>query len=178
MNMSGYWFDEAKEEGATPYLVMTYILEVMLFPQIGTVVGYKDTNGSVTPVYNNCEMDDFSKIASFQEGSTQFAEDYLSSAICAFSIRPEDAVKAYETLAYRPTLHQAKKLSDLPYEEGTISDMATVHHSTEYLRYPTLLLKDFRAAMWKEGFIKQICPLIRDPHSVYVSVKNRLFLKK
>ena len=173
MNMSGYWFDYDKEEDALPYLAIVNILEAMLFPQIGTTIGYRQEETYISPIYNKCEMKDFSKINQFQQGAMTFIKDYLSSPLREVYIEPNDAVAAYKRLAYKPTLKQAKLLADLPYEEEKNYCMAKVQKKGEYIKNPVQFFKDYGNAKWKEGFIKQICPLIHNPYRIDLAIKKR-----
>jgi len=177
MNMFGYWFDFDKEEDALPYLAIVNILEVMLFPKIGTTIGYKQEENYISPIYNICEMEDFSKVNQFQQGAMAFIKDYLCSPLKEIYIESNDAIAAYKILAYKPTLKQAKVLADLPYEEEKNYCMAKVRKKREYIQNPAQLFKDYGSAKWKEGFIKQICPLIRNPYRIDLAIKKRRYKK-
>ena len=172
MSIFGYWFSEADEEQALPYLPMEYILETMLFNNIGTVIGYEKKEGIVSPVYGNCEMTDFYIVEEFQKGAMQFVYDYTTFVKTIAIIPSEEAVKAYKMLAFYPTLAQARKFSEMPYEDGKIYKLANAKSLIYYLVHPGRLLSDYQSSVWKEGFIKQVLPFLRNPYRVDMMIKK------
>lgn len=90
--------------------------------------------------------------------------------------RPVDAAeaaRAYESLAFMPSLKTAKAFSALEYEDGRVYTLAKTAPRLSYLFRPSQLLRDYRNAKWKEGFIKQLLPWIADPHAIACLVKSR-----
>ena len=51
--------------------------------------------------------------------------------------------------------------------------MAKVQKKGEYIKNPVQFFKDYGNAKWKEGFIKQICPLIHNPYRIDLAIKKR-----
>lgn len=174
MNMDGYWYNTYDEFSILGKLTMISILEVMLFPKIGTTLAYKMEKGKIIPIYRECEMDDtYQMIEEFQAGALSFISDYNEFSPYAYSEIPAElATKAYEKLAFQPTLHQAKMFSRFPYEEVGVSKIADVKKLKYYLMKPNKLLSDYKAAKWKTGFIKQICPFITNPHYIDIWIKE------
>lgn len=173
MDMSGYWFDLKNENDALSYMAAVNIIEVMLFEQIGTTVGYTKEDGRILPVYNNCEMRDYSLVRDFQDGAKTFIKDYIKFDSDINIIKSSDAVLAYSRLAFNPTLQQSKKLAILPYEEGKIYYLAKKHSFVSYLLKPKMLIADYAAAKWKEAFIKQLLPFVIHTHKIDVLIKRR-----
>ncbi|OUO92924.1 hypothetical protein B5F39_08695 [Cloacibacillus sp. An23] len=175
MDTCGYWFDTDDERLVLSQLSMMYILEVMLFPKIGTTSGYVYEENHIIPLYAKCEMGDgFEKVEEFQIGAMQFIDDYINkSPYKNLPFLKNDAVMAYEKLAFQPTLYQAKMLSSLPYEDGDIKPLALEKNIFYYLLRPRSLLNDYKQARWKPGFIKQVFPFIKNPHQLDLLVKNR-----
>lgn len=175
MNAQGYWFDSDDEFSVLPQLSLTFILEVMLFPCIGTTVGYKKDDESISATYGACEMDEtYHMVREFQEGALRFIDDIVdNSGFIKWVTKPEIAVKAYENLAFHPSIHVAKKLSCLPYENRTVAKLAEARSLGYYLLRPQNFIRDYKKARWKPGFIKQVLPFIKDPYLIDTVIKNR-----
>jgi len=180
MDMHGYWFECPREEDSYPYISMISILEAMLFPQIGTTIAYQKTANGIEPIYNECEMKDYSFVSDFQKGALTFAKEYMKFAGSNIDLLDASvAMKAFERIAFQPTLSQAKTLSVLPYEEERIYHMVQVEPLYCYLLHPLRMVRDFDNSRWKTGFIKRILPFCKNPHSIDVLIKRRrLLLKK
>lgn len=175
MNTQGYWFDSDDEFSVLPMLSLTFILEVMLFPHIGTTVRYIESGDSIVPIYRKCEMDEtYHMVREFQDGALRFIDDAMNSYMFSrYDTNPQVAVKAYENMAFHPSSHIAKKLSQLPYENSTIYKLAEAKNLGYYMLRPQMLIKDYRNARWKPGFIKQAFPFIKDPYLIDTVIKNR-----
>ena len=175
MNTCGYWFDAEDEYSILPKLTMISVLEVMLFPKIGTTVGYKRNGEAVVPEYGPCEMDDsFKLVKQFQDGGLQFVKDYNRTILRSKKyLDSKVAVAAYEKLAFQPTLEEANIIGDLPYEEGRVLKLAGRNKTRAYLANPKNFIKDYQQAKWKTGFLKRVAPFIRDPHALDSVIKNR-----
>ncbi len=165
MDSRGYWFDEQDETCANDKLAIIYILETMLFPEIGTTVAYKrDEEGKVVPVYDNFISPHFSNIKSFQNGAMQMIQDLAGARLTLGEVDAKEAAAAYERFAFCPTRQQAKALCDLQYEDGSVSPMAEVRPWRTYLAHPHTLLADYKKARWKEGFLRLLLPWLPCPH--------------
>ena len=177
METYGYWYDLDDEYEALDYLAMVNILEAMLFAKVGTTLGYEKNSGEVRPIYNECEMDDFSLINDFQRGAMTFVDDYIAFFGKRALIR-EEAVMGYSRMAFSPSYRQASTFSGLPYEEHDIKYMAKLRKKGEYILSPKKLLKDYSNAKWKEAFIKQLFPHIKDPYKLDMFIKRMNYKRK
>ena len=176
MESDGYWFSEENEKNVLEYISMIYILEVMLFPKIGTTLEYVRETGIYKPVYGNTEMPEDVVVNEFQRGEKQFAKDIVGYLGDMGEVKADIAVLAYMKLTYSPTLYQAKVLSDLVFEDGSITRLAEVESWLHYITNPTALINDYAKARWKEGFIKQLLPIIKNPGVIDWIIKARHFL--
>lgn len=79
---------------------------------------------------------------------------------------------AYRKLSFYPTLDQAAKLSALPFENGKLYTLAEVRSFHDYLLHPKWFVKDYMGTLWKEGFIKQVLPFVRDPYRIDMAIKK------
>lgn len=174
MNIYGYWFSDTDEQQTLSYMPIVYILEVMLFNNIGTVIGYEKKENMVSPIYGSCEMTDFSMIEEFQKGAIRFIEDYTAFEKPNAVIPAEEAAKAYKTLAFYPSLAQAKQFSELPFEDGKIYKLAEARPLAYYFVHPRQLMRDYQSSVWKEGFIKQVLPFVRDPYGIDMAIKTAI----
>lgn len=172
MEMYGYWYNVEDEKQALPFISMTYILETMLFAKIGSTISYRNEAGRILPVYNTCENSDFDIIGRFQTGAMKFASDYYSFFGNTQPIKKEDAIRGIVELAFRPSLEQAKVFADLSYEDGKISNMGKAKKTSYYCFHPKAFLTDYASAKWKEGFIKQMNPRLKNPHRIDGIVKT------
>lgn len=172
MIMQGYWFNFKDEKMAGPYLSMTFILETILFPKIGTTIGYGEKEGIIRPEYKACEIHNFDKIEQFQNGAKKFMEDYLHFNLGGQHIEKTESVKAFQKVAFEPTLSQAKALANIPCEDGKIFYVASARSFGYYLLHPVRLFKDYKAARWKEAFVKQVLPILPQTHPIVVMGRN------
>lgn len=175
MELYGYWYDAKNENQILSKLTMIPILEVMLFPQIGTTISYQKIGGKISPIYGECEMDErFSLINDFQNGSVQFVKDYIAYNMDSENgIDVEISTKNYEKLAFSPSYCEARILAELPYEEGKVLNIVQHRKWYCYILKPQLLLDDYRLSKWKTGFLKLLFPLIKNPHKIDSFIKKR-----
>lgn len=175
MTLYGYWYETTDENSILAKLTMISILEVMLFPKKGTTLAYEEKGGLIVPIYASCETSDkYSIISDFQMGARQFVKDFIEkSPYASECILSNVAVAAYEKLAFSPTFHQAKVLSQIPYEEGQIYKIVEIHNIAYYLLHPRNLIHDYKISKWKTGFIKQLFPWIRNPQVIDTKIKER-----
>lgn len=176
MESDGYWFSEENEKNALEYLSMICILEVMLFPQIGTTLGYLFDNGVYKPIYGSTEMPEDVVVNEFQRGTWKFVKDIAGYLKDIEVIRADQAVAAYRRLTYQPTFHQAEIISGLLYEDGATNRLAEVRPWLNYLIKPSAITNDYARARWKEGFIKQIMPIVKNPGLIDHLLKKRHLL--
>lgn len=172
MSMSGYWLC-LEEREALPIAAMMKILEVMLLNDVGTVTGYAKEGEGILPIYGECEMEDYSFVKEFQSGAMHFVDDYSGFVgETPEAIPAAEAGRAYERLAFSPTVSQARRFSSLRYEDGRLYGLADVRQSNQYLLHPKLLLEDYKNAQWKEGFIKQVMPACGNPYGIDMAIKK------
>ena len=176
MEMAGYWYDVKNEEKALANMTMVAFIETMLFNDNGTTVSYKVTDYGINPVYGHservCKEDSF-QIKEFQQGAIKFIEDFSAQCAEMISISRNDSVRAFETLVYRPSFHQANMFALLPYEEGKINYMARKGKLIKYIISPRKFFKDYEEAKWKTGFIKRCAPFIMRPDKIDYAIKSR-----
>lgn len=172
MRACGYWFDEPNELAAKERLSIIAILEVMLFPQVGTALEYASKNGFYSPVYDSFCTPKFSFVEEFQQGGMQLIQDLSSQRQLYRPVEAREAARAYERMAFQPSFKLAKAFSVLEHEDGTISTLAKPRSWFRYLFNPMLLIRDYKSARWKEGFIKLLLPWLPDPHFPAVMVKQ------
>lgn len=174
MKSEGYWFSNTDESKSIYKMSIVGILEIALFPNIGTTIGYRmDNDGTIRPIYAEREASDFSIIHNFQSGALKFIDDYIQLRDKEELINAEDAMKSYIKLAYRPTLKQAKLFSNLMFEDGKTNKLAIVKDWIFYLKNPKALTVDYKESKWKEGYIKQLLPFIRRPDKIDKLIKAR-----
>jgi len=174
METYGYWFDTVDEQAILPKLTMISILEVMLFPKIGTTISYEKKSKGIVPIYGKCEMDEsYEHVKEFQNGALEFINNYVKNSLFFNKeILSTIAVKAYEKMAFQPTILQAKTLSLLPYEEGKVMRIAYIDNKRNYFFRPKKILTDYEKAKWKTGFIKQLVPFVKNPHRIDSLIKK------
>ncbi len=168
MATHGYWFSFDDESMASPFLSMTFILEVMLFPSAGTTTGYVSKGKKVFPLHASCEMQNFEQIGQLQRGAMTFVDDFIESGLSIQQIKCDEATKSFCKFAFEPTLIQAKTFANIPFEDGKRFNLASSQSFWHYLFHPICLFRDYKAARWKEGFIKQVLPLIKTPHYIVI----------
>lgn len=173
MKMDGYWFSYQDEAESFRNISLISILETMLFAQVGTTIGYRKQNNTVMPIYNKCEMTDFSFVGDFQSGAMQFADDYIASYGCDIHIKSEDAMLAFSRMALSPKSEQVRVLGELPYEEEKIFHLVEKRKKYEYILKPLAVIKDYDNSRWKSGYIKWLFPFIKEPNNIEVLIRSR-----
>lgn len=174
LNARGYWFDELSEDAVREQMAIIYILEVMLFPDVGTTNAYiKTGDGRYVPVYDAFCTPGFEMIGDFQRGAEQMIADLAQTRMSLAHIPAAEAAAAYEALAFRPTRRQARAFSGLEYENDKVFSVADSRGWPHYLLHPRHLAADYREARWKEGFLRQSLPWIRNPHFWVCLIKKR-----
>lgn len=168
----GYWFDYCDESLAKNKLAITYILEVMLFPNHGTTISYSIEDNEIQPQYDNFESTNQYFIKKFQKGALQFVEDISSSEILIDNVSSKEAVSPYEKLAFTPTYDLARIFGDLTLEDGKLYYLANPKPLYYYMSHPAAFANDYKVARWKEGFVKRLFPVIKDPHSLVCIIKE------
>jgi len=172
-NAKGYWFDNDDERTVRNELAITYILETMLFPDKGTTLGYKVTENDIVPCYAEFKQHNKDLIRLFQQGAIRFVKDYRESGPNMKCFNADESTLAYEHMAFQPTLKVAELFGNLRLEDGKMYQLARADNLFGYVIQPSKFIKDYIDARWKEGFIKQIFPLIRDPHRIACIIKKR-----
>lgn len=173
MNAAGYWFDAGNELDVLQELGFAIILEVMLFPEHGTVKAYQIDGERYIPIYMKIPSLNEMFIKEFQGGAVQFTEDINRSEMFISHIPSGDAVAAYEKLSSCPTSYLANLFGELRHEDGLVYYLAKTDKHIRYFLNPKCLLKDYRYARWKEGFIKRLFPWCRNPHRIALLIKRR-----
>lgn len=182
MASEGYWFDSDDEMKTLNNMSIVGILEAMLFPNLGTTIGYKDENGDIKPVYRDSEAVQYDKIREFQDGALTFLRDILVfikngkygiAMLDAFDMTAGTCMTAYINMAYRPELEDAKILGELDYEDNNIMKLAKPGSHFYYILHPKQLLHDYANCKWKVGFIKQLWPIFCRPDLIDKVIKKR-----
>lgn len=171
-----YWFNASNEYDAQMYLSMRYILECMLFPEVGTVITYRNESSRIFPVYAKIEND--SEIVSeFQKGAVAFFSDFIRYSDYIMDYNDKEAyVVGYYKLATEPTLNIVKTLGCIHHEDGNISDLVVMNKMGDILKNPIYLIKSYIGSRWTIGYIKYIFPFLKHPQKLEIAI-NRIVYK-
>lgn len=170
LEADAYWIKSLDETKALDAVSIDLLLEVMLFPNVGTTIGYQKKDNRILPVYAKCEMQDNIIVKQLQKGAKQFVKDIMTSGL---DFDGSDFVYPMFSLAVNPTRQMAKILGILKYEDTITYPLAELKSLRHYLLHPWCLLIDLKNARWKEGFLKQILPFGVKPYWVSRLVRYR-----
>lgn len=173
LKSEGYWFDEIDENKVKEELSITYILEVMLFPPVGTTLSYAKDGSTIYAVHENVTPSLPKAIVDFQKGALRFVDDYCEQMPDGELIDAEEAVLGYKKFSFSPSWHYAKIFGNLNIEDGKIFQMCSMHKLSEYIKNPKTIFDDYASSRWKEGYIKCMFPMIYDPHRIACLIKKR-----
>ena len=179
LDAEGYWFNNNNELETINKMSIVGILEVMLFPNIGTTIDYLKKDNKIVPVHRESESVRYCVIEEFQNGALRFVHDmyeFLNKGnidlLKFIDISADICMEAYVNMSYRPMLKDAKKFGVLDYEDNKITKLAMPQKLIKYIQKPETFLADYRSCKWKIGFIKQILPFWGRPDLIDAFIKK------
>ncbi len=124
------------------------LIETLFMPRHGSVIGYKDNNGEVNPVFNEPEFDDidYDKIYNIQQGSMDFIMDYKDKYYDADHYSFECLSYSLLDISTNPKIKHTELLGVLPFYDSYKSTMISTKKRN--------VKSDFINSGWKVGFLK------------------------
>lgn len=146
------------------------MLECFISQDVGATVGYQRQGAEVKA---RCAPQKTQPVvAALQRGALQFARDWRDSVLCQLDLPPEDAIAPFLQLVGHPTPRQVKLLGHLTVEDGGVYPLAAAAPLASYLARPGAARRDFSAARWKIGFLKQLLPWPLPYDRLYLAIKK------
>lgn len=150
-NKKGYLFNE-KNDVAKTILNYSGLLELILMPNYGSVMGYKELDDNVKPVFDESEFSNESleTISYIQEGILKYITDLKT--ITTFSIFTMNEVYCkLNKVGINPNKKDLKYLGNIEFYDNGVSNML-INKSFNFK-------KDFVESKWKCGFLKRLFKL-------------------
>lgn len=137
-----------------------YFLEVLLTAPHGTVKGYRLENNDVVPVlgkydYVNDHIDEV-KLLQLQSGVLQFCKDYYSLGIQYMYLNPFTCVENLCGFGMYPTNTDLEYWGSFKFNADSFTSMIKYSGFISYLLNPIKYYKDYKASLWKSGFISRL----------------------
>lgn len=136
-------------------LGVSQFLESLLFPAVGTTVGYEINGDKVVPIYADCEMASSLNVEQFHQGTEQFVKDCIGRNIF---LQSDDFSLPFLNMAKHPGKKLVEIFKDWCFEENMRVSTISLRPLSEYLHKPALFVHDLQQSFWKEGFLAQVLP--------------------
>lgn len=155
----GYWFNhDSSYDDARKKLPYSLLIERMFLERCGSTTGYTKKNGAIIPTLGALEDIDFSIIEAIQDGGMKFVKDISNLLPGEMDVSADTTMRPLERFAHNPSLNDAILFGNMIYEELGTYYIAKPKNILSYIFTPKSLIKDTKAALWKEGFIKRLLP--------------------
>ncbi len=180
LDSTGYWFNSDDELKTINYISIVGILETMLFPNIGTTIGYRREKDAISPIHGKSEALSYNTIEDFQNGAKTFIDDIINfinrcdagtDLFELFDMSSNSCMEGYVKMAYQPTLKYAQIFGNLDYEDNKLMKLAKPSKGLGYFINPRSFVRDYRESKWKVGFIKQLFPFFMRPDIIDALIK-------
>lgn len=166
LHAKGYLFDGNHYQGLEN-LEKTFnaIVEILFTADHGTTKGYTEKEGTIVPVLGKWEygesssyINDFRMIQACQKGALSFIDDMKEAKIYfPFRFNPDVIFANWLQLGIHPSSLIAESLGNLHFMDDSVQCLAKPERSLRsYFFKPYLLLKDFKNAMWRRGFLIRV----------------------
>ena len=160
----GYLFDKDHQELEPKENSFNAIVELFFTADHGTTMGYAEKNGTIVPVLGEWEYSEFSYKEDFkvihdcQTGALAFVDDMTAAKnYFPLNLNPVIVFANWLKLGIYPSSLIAESLGNLHFMDDSVQCLAKPERSLRsYFFKPYLLLKDFKNAMWRRGFLIRV----------------------
>lgn len=138
------------------------LLEVFLSAPHGTVLGYKEENGKVKPVYgkyeyeDELEQNDSKKIQDLQDGALYFVKLFSRSGGKYYKFDYELALANFFSFGLLPSKGDLKCWGDFRFDSDDFSFLAKPKKLTYYMFHPKQMVDDMKCSLWLSGFLMRL----------------------
>lgn len=149
-NKKGYLFNE-NDFICQSILNYSGILEIIMMPNYGSVIGYKKNNDKIEPIFDKSEFteDSLKIVEDIQEGILTFIKEQTVSDT-SIRIEKETIIKELNRFAGNPKMEDIRKLEKLEFFEN-----GQVYHLVEKVEL-NKLKTNFLNTKWKTAFLKKL----------------------
>lgn len=147
-NKKGYLFNE-KDDVAKTILNYSGLLELILMPNYGSVVGYKELNNKVEPILDENEFSNESikTIFSIQEGILKYITD-LKNITTSSIFTQNEVYHKLNKVGIKPNKKDLEYLGNIEFYDNGVSN--------KLINKSFNVKKDFVESKWKCGFLKRL----------------------
>lgn len=155
-NKSGFLFEE-NNDLCNNILCFSGLMEIIMMPNYGSVIGYKRKGNSIEPLFDRSEFSEKTKkiIAAIQSGILEYlkAADYFKNVN---AIKIEDKIKDFIIWGSKPKIRDIKNLWFLEfYDNGEYKTLIQPVYIKDLLNLKEIKRK-FLESKWKSGFLKKM----------------------
>ena len=176
LNMKGYLYDiHHNQKSHKDETLINQVFETIFMADHGSVKRYIEQEGEYSVELLEPDLNDVESInwlSEYQKGALDFVEDYCKDGI-PYDFPIEFITNCAFKQFLKPCLQDAKKWGSFKFRDGEISFIAYAHNLKYYLKNPYQFLKDYKAALWRIGFLKQVFK-VNLPYDKIVSLQKHI----
>lgn len=155
--------------------LINQVFETIFMADHGSAKRYIEQEGKYSVELLEPDLNDTESINwlnEYQKGALAFVEDYCENGI-SYDLPIEFITNCAFKQFLRPCLQDAKKWGSFKFRDGEISFIAYAHNLKYYLKNPHQFLKDYKVALWRIGFLKQVFK-VNLPYDKIVSLQKHI----
>lgn len=176
LNMKGYLYDiHHNQKSHKKETLINQVFETIFMADHGSVKRYIEQEGKYSVELLEPDLNDTESINwlnEYQKGALAFVEDYCENGI-SYDLPIEFITNCAFKQFLRPCVQDAKKWGSFKFRDGEISFIAYAHNLKYYLKNPHQFLKDYKVALWRIGFLKQVFK-VNLPYDKIVSLQKHI----
>ena len=176
LNMKGYLYDiHHNQKSHKEETLINQVFETIFMADHGSAKRYIEQEGKYSVELLEPDLNDTESINwlnEYQKGALAFVEDYCENGI-SYDLPIEFITNCAFKQFLRPCLQDAKKWGSFKFRDGEISFIAYAHNLKYYLKNPHQFLKDYKVALWRIGFLKQVFK-VNLPYDKIVSLQKHI----
>nr|WP_288720994.1 HAD family hydrolase [uncultured Blautia sp.] len=176
LNMKGYLYDiHHNQKSHKKETLINQVFETIFMADHGSAKRYIEQEGKYSVELLEPDLNDTESINwlnEYQKGALAFVEDYCENGI-SYDLPIEFITNCAFKQFLRPCVQDAKKWGSFKFRDGEISFIAYAHNLKYYLKNPHQFLKDYKVALWRIGFLKQVFK-VNLPYDKIVSLQKHI----
>lgn len=140
-----------------------YFLEILLTAPHGSVIGYKNNENKVVPIFGEYDYENNGKfleekyiIENMQNGALDFINDIKFLGMKYLDITPNIAINNFINFGISPTIKEAEKWGEFRFNADGLSKLIIIKSLKHYIFNLKDLIHDFKISMWKGGFLTRL----------------------
>lgn len=161
-----------------------HLYEAQLLSKQGSLERFEIQGTKVIPQLLPCEyatengkiVDELAIMAEYQKGALGFVKFMQGLHKEKLPLEPEVATYNWLRMSNKPSLEEANFWGDFRFLDGDVFYLAAKQEYRSYVLHPVAVLRDFKNAKWKIGYLKRIFKLPL-PYASMVGFMRLLYRK-